>query len=32
MGVVLGHPGPPDPNRVGSPRLPLDELVRHGRW
>lgn len=32
MGVVLGHPGPPDPDRVGSPRIPLDELVRYGRW
>ncbi|HSL59579.1 MAG TPA: nitroreductase family protein [Acidimicrobiales bacterium] len=32
MGVVLGHPGPPDPNRVGSPRIALDDLVRHGRW
>ncbi len=32
MGVAVGHPGEPDPNRKSSPRVPLDELVRWGRW
>ena len=32
MGVAVGHPGDPDPNRKSSPRVPLDELVNWGRW
>ncbi|HWC12018.1 MAG TPA: nitroreductase family protein [Acidimicrobiales bacterium] len=32
MGVAFGRPGPPDPNRRSSPRIPVDELVRWGRW
>ena len=32
MGVAVGHPGPPDPERDSSPRIALDELVRWGRW
>ena len=32
MGVGLGWPGPPDPSKQGSPRIPLEELVHHGRW
>ncbi len=32
MGVGLGHPGPPDPSKQGSPRIPLDELVHWERW
>ena len=32
MGVAVGHPGDADPNRKSSPRVPLDELVRWGRW
>ena len=32
MGVAVGRPGPPDPNRSSSPRVRLDELVRWGRW
>jgi hypothetical protein len=32
MGVAVGHPGPPEPNRKSSPRIPLDELVRWERW
>lgn len=32
MGVAVGRPGPPDPERSPSPRLPLDELVRWGHW
>lgn len=32
MGVAVGHAGPPDPDRDSSRRIPLDELVRWGRW
>ncbi len=32
MGVAVGHPGDPDPDRKSSHRVPLDELVRWGRW
>jgi nitroreductase len=32
MGLAVGHPGPADPDRKSSPRLPLDDLVRWGRW
>ncbi len=32
MGVAVGRPGPPDSQRHGSPRSPLDELVHWGRW
>lgn len=32
MGVAVGKPGGRDPNRKPSPRVPLDELVRWGRW
>jgi nitroreductase len=32
MGVAVGKPGPADPGRDSSPRVPLDELVRWGRW
>jgi nitroreductase len=32
MGVAIGQPGPPDADRKSSPRIPLDELVRWGRW
>ena len=32
MGVAVGHPGEADENRRSSPRVPLDELVRWGRW
>lgn len=32
MGVAIGHRGPPDPGRTPSPRIPLDQLVRWGRW
>ena len=32
MGVAVGHPGGTDPSRKSSPRVPLDELVRWGRW
>ena len=32
MGIGLGHPGPADPSKQGSPRIPLEELVHWGRW
>jgi nitroreductase len=32
MGVAVGRPGPSDPERKSSPRVPLDELVRWGHW
>jgi nitroreductase len=32
MGVAVGRPAEADPNRKSSPRVPLDELVRWGRW
>ncbi len=32
MGVAVGMPGPSDSDRKSSPRVPLDELVRWGRW
>ena len=32
MGVAVGHPGEADPDRKSSPRVPLDDLVRWGRW
>jgi nitroreductase len=32
MGVAVGRPGPPNPERRSSPRVPLDELVRWGHW
>jgi nitroreductase len=32
MGVAVGHPGKADPSRKASPRVPLDDLVRWGRW
>jgi len=32
MGVAVGHPGEPNPDRESSPRVPLDELVNWGRW
>ena len=32
MIVTLGHPAPAEPDREGSPRLPLDEIVRWERW
>ena len=32
MGVAVGYPGEADQNRPSSPRVPLDELVRWGRW
>ncbi len=32
MGIAVGQPGPPDPDREASPRIPLDDLVRWGHW
>jgi nitroreductase len=32
MGVILGHPGPPDDRRLPAPRIPLEELVHRERW
>ncbi|HEX3623604.1 MAG TPA: nitroreductase [Acidimicrobiales bacterium] len=32
MGIGLGHPAPAGPARQSSPRIPLDELVKQGRW
>jgi nitroreductase len=32
MGVAVGRPGPADPSRRSSTRVPLDQLVRWGRW
>lgn len=32
MGITVGHPGPPDPARQAAARIPVDELVRRGRW
>lgn len=32
MGVAVGHPGPPERSQWAAPRIPLDELVRWGRW
>ncbi len=32
MGLAVGRPGPPDPSRTPSQRIPLEELVQWGRW
>lgn len=32
MGITVGHPGPPDPERQPAPRITIDELVHRERW
>lgn len=32
MGVVVGHPGPPDADRQPAARIPASELVHRERW
>jgi len=32
MGITVGHPAPPDPDRQAAPRITVDELVHRELW